>query len=70
MSLGLNSKPGSDLEGDARESANLKVGLRRPKITRRPMIQTTDNELYLRTDHTRSQGAYMGADRGVKSMLD
>jgi hypothetical protein len=34
-----NLYPGSDLEGDARESADLKVGLKMPEITRRLMPQ-------------------------------
>jgi hypothetical protein len=40
--------PGSDLEGDARESADLKVGLKMPEIKRRPMPVMSDSELYLR----------------------
>jgi len=40
--------PGSDLEGDARESADLKVGLKMPEIKRRPMPVMSDQELYLR----------------------
>jgi len=28
--------PGSDLEGDARQSADLKVGLKMPEVTSRP----------------------------------
>jgi hypothetical protein len=34
--------PGSDLEGDARESADLKVGLKMPEIKRRPMPVMSD----------------------------
>jgi hypothetical protein len=48
MSLNLNSKPGSDLEGDARQSADLQIAERMPQIKIRPMIHTSDNELYLR----------------------
>jgi len=40
--------PGSDLEGDTRESANLEVGLKMPEIKRRPMPVMSDSELYLR----------------------
>jgi hypothetical protein len=43
-----NMYPGNDLEGDARESADLKVGLKMPEIKRHAMPQFTDGELYLR----------------------
>jgi hypothetical protein len=39
----------SDLESkDAREFPDLKVGLKMPEITRRPMPVMSDSELYLR----------------------
>ena len=43
--------PGSDLEGDARESADLKVGLKMPEITRRPMPVMSDASTASRTPH-------------------
>jgi len=42
-----NLYPGSDLEGNARESADLKGGLKMPEIKRRPMPIMSDNMLYL-----------------------
>jgi hypothetical protein len=48
MSLNLNSKPGSDLEGSARESADLQIAERVPQPRRLEMPAMSDNELYLR----------------------
>jgi hypothetical protein len=47
MSLNLNSKPGSDLEGSARESAELKFE-RVPQVKIHAMPAMSDNELYFR----------------------
>jgi hypothetical protein len=41
-----NTRPGFDLEGNARESAGLEVGLKMPEIKSRPMPVMSDLELY------------------------
>ena len=51
--------PGSDLEGDARESADLQIAERLPQPRRLEMPVMSDNEFYLRLnvpDGLRSNG--------------
>lgn len=57
-----NLYPGSDLEGDARESADLRIGLKMPEITRRAMPQMSDGEIYLRLN---VQKAHADASRSA-----
>ena len=62
--LNPNSKPSFDLEGDARQSADLKVGLKMPEIERRPMPVMSDQELYSRLGA--SDGLQVGSDQPTK----
>jgi hypothetical protein len=64
MSLNLNSKPGSDLEGDARQSEELQIAQRVPQVKIRPMPVMSDSELYLRLGVP--DGLQVSSDRPTK----
>jgi hypothetical protein len=48
MSFNENTKPGQDLEGSGRESADLQIAKRMPQPRRLEMPVMSDMELYLR----------------------